>query len=145
MGHACGYIFPSEQFRYQNHIILECVWHNFIDFDMHNIGTRSYCPEHICTRMDSNNTCKTMKKLNNYKKKVWRMSTNVLSACEVSSWNHIRGSHAKKNPPKIILQKAFWSTNFVFFCFSPTSTDVISSRNFASTQNICLSFQCFPV
>ena len=51
--------------------------------------------------------------------------TNVLSACQVSSGNDIRGCYGKKN-----------QHSKIDYFFAMTSTNVISLWNLAITQNI---------
>ena len=54
----------------------------------------------------------TMNSTKNQKKIWWQGTTNVLSACQVSSGNDIRGSHGKK----II----YFGVLIVFFAEAPT-------------------------
>ena len=54
-------------------------------------------------------------------KKFWffvrKTLTKLVSACKFSSWDHIHGRLDKRKieAPKMLLSKAFWSTDFVFY------------------------------
>ena len=87
---------------------------------------------------------------NKWKKQFWFFLwtlKNVLSACKFSSWDHFHVRRDKKyntDALKMLVPKAFWSTNFVFLpCFPQTwshDENLWTLRTFVKVYHRKISF-----